>query len=248
MADARRLPIQQKTRIARLNNRYNREDWVNREGRDGIFVFGCASWSKKRIVSLVKAGISLAFRLIFLSLEDSIMAKLSWIQRTYWKNLSKPVQSRPLFHFLLDHSIGSILEIGIGNGNRIEQILSMFTLRDGSSQLRYAGVDLFESSTTDGGHMRLKDAHRMLAEKNVRAHLVPGDATSALRRIVHSTLPSDLIIVDEGWGDDSLIGNALVEWLPKLVHDDTVVFARRNPRDAFQIVSITPIQAGRKAA
>jgi hypothetical protein len=189
-----------------------------------------------------------AFRFTVLSLEDSTMAKLSWIQRTYWKSLSKPVQFRPLFQFLLDHPVGSILEVGIGNGSRIEQILSMFSLRDGCSQLRYAGVDLFESGTKADGHMTLKDAHRMLAEKNVRAHLVPGDATSALRRIVHSTQPSDLIIVDEGWQEDSPIGLALTEWLPKLVHDDTVVFARGNQHDALQHVSIVPIQAGRKAA
>lgn len=191
---------------------------------------------------------SLAFPFTVLSLEDSIMAKLSWIQRTYWKSLSKPVQLRPLFHYLLDHPIGSILEIGMGNGNRIEQILSMFTLQDGKTQLRYAGVDLFESGTQVDDHMRLKDAHRMLAERNVRANLVPGDATSALRRIVHSTLPSDLIIVDEGWGEDSSVGQSLIEWLPKLVHDNTVVFARKNQQEPLQVVSIVPIQAGRKAA
>jgi hypothetical protein len=197
---------------------------------------------------LPSAEPSQEFRFTVLSLEDSIMAKLSWIQRTYWKSLSKPVQLRPLFHHLLDHPIGSILEVGMGNGSRIEQILSMFTLREGSLQLRYAGVDLFESGTQVDAHMRLKDAHKMLAEKNVRAHLVPGDATSALRRIVHSTLPSDLIIVDEGWGDDSSIGQSLIEWLPKLVHDETVVFARKNQQEALQVVSIVPIQAGRKAA
>jgi len=176
------------------------------------------------------------------------MAKLSWIQKTYWKNLSKPVQVRPVFQFLIDHPIESILEIGIGNGNRIEQILSMFSLRQGCAQLRYAGVDLFESGQDTDGHMRLKDAHRMLAEKNVRAHLVPGDATSALMRIAHSTRPSDLIIVDSDWGKDSAIGNALIQWLPRLVHDDTVVFARCDMLEALRQVTIVPVQAGRKAA
>ena len=191
---------------------------------------------------------SLGFWFLLLSLKHSSMAKLSWIQRTYWKNLSKPVQFRPLFHFLLDHPIGSILEIGIGNGSRIEQVLSMLTLRDGCSQLRYVGVDLFESGSNPEEHLRLKDAHRMLAEKNVRAQLVPGDASSALKRIVNSTLPSDLIIVDCGWGGESPNAEALVQWLPKLVHDETVVFARGNSQEPFQVASITPIQAGRKAA
>jgi len=176
------------------------------------------------------------------------MTKLSWIQKTYWKSIAKPAQLRPLFHFLIDHPVGAILEIGMGDGSRIEQILSMFTLREGCKQLRYAGVDLFESGTDSGGHMRLKDAHRMLAEKNVRAHLVPGDATTALMRIAHSTLPSDLIIVDAGWQENSENGQALIQWLPKLVHDDTVVFARNSSQEPLQMIAIEPIQAGRKAA
>jgi hypothetical protein len=46
------------------------------------------------------------------------MARLSWVQRLYWRYLSKPACERALFLHVLEKPIGSILEIGIGAGDR----------------------------------------------------------------------------------------------------------------------------------
>ena len=85
------------------------------------------------------------------------MARLSWLQRLYWRHLSKPVAYRALFEYLIEHPIASILEVGIGDGKRLEQVLSLVNIRPGVKQLRYAGVDLFESGDPKAGHLRLKD-------------------------------------------------------------------------------------------
>jgi hypothetical protein len=170
------------------------------------------------------------------------MARLSWLQKLYWRHLSKPVAYRALYDFLIQHPIASILEIGIGDAQRLQQVLSLVTVPPNVAQLRYVGVDLFESGNPSDGHKRLKDVHRMLAEKNIKAHLIPGDAASSLARVVHTVLPSDLLIIDNGWQEDSSNGAALAQWLPRLTHAQSTIFARQNRSEALmQIANKEPI-------
>ncbi len=176
------------------------------------------------------------------------MARLSWLQRLYWRHFSKPVAYRALFEYLIEHPIGSILEVGIGDGQRLEQVLSLVNVRPDVTQLRYAGVDLFESGDPKDGHLRLKDVHRKLAEKNIKANLIPGDAASSLMRVSHMVLPSDLIIIDDSWGEDSANGNALVQWLPRLAHESTTIFARQNRTENLARIEPPQSAAMRKAA
>ncbi len=176
------------------------------------------------------------------------MARLSWLQRLYWRYLSKPVAYRELFQFLIEHPVGSILEVGIRDGKRLEQVLTLVNVREGVSQLRYAGVDLFESGPPQDGCLRLKDVHRKLAEQNVKANLIPGDASSSLMRVAHMVQPSDLVIIDENWGADSASGAALNQWLPRLTHDSSTVFARSNRLEKLGRVVLPQASTLRKAA
>ena len=153
------------------------------------------------------------------------MARLSWVQRLYWRYLSKPVSERALFLHVIDNPFASILEIGIGSGERIKQVLPLCTLPEGCSQIRYVGVDAFESAGPNVPHMNLKAAHRMLAEFGVKAHLIPGDPTNALARVAHTVLPSDLIVIDGTWGADTPQGRAVADWLPRLCHSKSTIFA-----------------------
>jgi hypothetical protein len=157
------------------------------------------------------------------------MAELSWFQRTYWRSFAKPAEHRSLFRFLLDHPIQSVLEIGITNGLRMKQVLELHRLTPGAAQLRYAAVDLFESAPISEAHLKLKDVHRMLAERHVKANLIPGDVSSALPRVVKTIMPSDLIIIDRGWGLESSEGESLQAWLPKLRHAASTIFVRSYP-------------------
>lgn len=176
------------------------------------------------------------------------MARLSWMQRLYWRHLSKPVAYRELFQFLIEHPVGSILEVGIRDGKRLEQVLSLVSVREGVSQLRYAGVDLFESGAPQDGCLRLKDVHRKLAEQNIKANLIPGDAASSLMRVAHMVQPCDLVIIDEGWGADSASGAALQQWLPRLTHDSSAVFARGSRSAKLGRIALPQAASLRKAA
>lgn len=166
------------------------------------------------------------------------MARLSWTQRLYWRYLSKPVSERDLFLHVLENPVGSVLELGIGSGDRVQRLLPLLQKPEGIQQVRYAGVDPFESAPQGTPHLNLKQAHRMLAELGVKAHLIPGDIRSALQRVAHTVLPSDLVIIDGEWGVDSDAGKAIETWLPRLCHANSTIFASNKRGDKLLSVPV----------
>ena len=153
------------------------------------------------------------------------MTRLSWLQRLYWRYLSKPANERDLFLHVLENPIGSILVIGFGSGERAKRLLPLCTKAGGIAQIRYAGVDPFESASAGQPHLNLKQAHRMLAELGVKAHLIPGEPQSALSRVVSLVQPSDLILIDGQWNNGTDAANAIQTWLPRLCHSSSAIFA-----------------------
>jgi hypothetical protein len=156
------------------------------------------------------------------------MARLSWVQRLYWRYLSKPLAHRALYNHVIEQPIASVLEIGMGSGERIRTILSLYQLPPETQQLRYAAIDPFESAG-DAGHLSLKAAHRVLSEHQVKAHLVPGDVVSGISRVAHSVLPSDLVIIDGHWNTSTAEGEMIERWLPRLCHRGSTIFAASVP-------------------
>jgi len=161
----------------------------------------------------------------FSNRECTVMARVSWMQRLYWRYLSKPAAFRDLYLHAIDHPVGSILEIGMGSGQRIQAILGLCQLPPEVKHLRYAAVDPFESAGTGGHHLSLKAAHRMLSERGVKAHLIPGDVVSGVMRVAHTVLPSDLVLIEGLWNNGSPEAETIAQWLPRLCHSRSVIFA-----------------------
>ncbi len=177
------------------------------------------------------------------------MPQVTWFQKLQIRHFSKPASDRPLLVHLLDHPVRSILEIGIGNGERTQRVIDLAHLPSDVAQLRYCGVDPFESAPEGRAHLKLKQAHRLLSERGVKAHLVPGELHASLMRVTHTVQPSELVIIDHGYGVHSELGQALNQWLPRLATEDAVIFARAQSTDTLQRVSIDRGQvAVRKAA
>lgn len=153
------------------------------------------------------------------------MARLSWVQRLYWRYLSKPVACREVFLHVLDHPVTSILEIGMGDGQRARSVLPLCWSADSSVRIRYAALDPFESG--GAGRVSLKNAHRLLQELGVKAHLIPGEPESGVVRVAHSVLPSDVVIIDGHWDNGSVASQRIAEWLPRLCHHHSAVFGSR---------------------
>ncbi len=156
--------------------------------------------------------------------EMTAMARVSWMQRLYWRYMSQPAGHRDVFLHAIEQPIGSILEIGMGSGERIRTLLKLFQLPAEVKQLRYAAIDPFESAERGPSTLTLKAAHRLLHEHGVKAHLLPGDITSGVMRVAHTVLPSDLVIIDGFWGNGSPEAEVIVQWLPRLCHSRSSIF------------------------
>ncbi|MCU0710480.1 MAG: hypothetical protein MUC43_00375 [Pirellula sp.] len=161
------------------------------------------------------------------------MSRLSWTKRFYWRYLAKPAGERALFLHVLENPVASILEIGLGDGERFARVIPLCIKPEGISQIRYAGVDPFESASAGTPHLPLKTAHRKLAELGVKANLIPGDTIAAIARVANVVLPSDLVIVDGRWNSGDEISQAIHQWLPRLCHDRSTIFARNSDSEAF---------------
>jgi len=162
------------------------------------------------------------------------MTRTSWLQRLYLRYFSRPVIYRDLFLFASEHPILSILEIGMGDGERIGSLLKFCQRAGPHGRLRYAALDPFESG--GGGRLTLKAAHKRLQELGVKAHLIPGDVGSGIVRVAHTVLPSDIVIIDGRWGDGTEEADALERWLPRLCHSESGVFA--STREGGKLVRI----------
>ncbi len=56
--------------------------------------------------------------------------------------------------------ISSVLQVSVGDGARMKRIVELAELAPGTEQLRYVGVDGFESAQDGGVHLTLKQAHQ----------------------------------------------------------------------------------------
>ncbi len=175
------------------------------------------------------------------------MSRLNWFQRFYWQKLAKPVSDRELFRALISQPISSVLEIGVGDGARMKRIVQLAELSPGTEQLRYVGVDGFESAKDGGVHLTLKQAHQQAASLGVRANLIPGDLKSAIPRVAHKIGASDLVVVDGEFDPQSPLSGAIGQWLFHVTHPGTMLLATSNKGGNLVRVAI-PAQVAQRAA
>ncbi|MFM8570168.1 MAG: hypothetical protein ACKOAU_01090 [Pirellula sp.] len=170
------------------------------------------------------------------------MAQLSWLKLLYWKHFSKPVSERALFLHVLEKPLSSILEIGMGSGERITRLLDLNASVHGTSTIRYTAIDPFESRSLSGNSaqpvLSLKTAHRLLSERGVKAHLVPGEPANSLARVAHSVLPSDLVLIDGNWDHGDMNSQAIAQWLPRLCHVQSSIFVAKTLGESFVKVPV----------
>ncbi len=153
------------------------------------------------------------------------MSRLTWIQRVYWTRFSKPLSDRELVRQLIEHPIASLLEIGMGDGSRMDRIAQLVSLTEGTERLRYIGVDEFEAASDGGPHLTLKQAHQVAAQVGFKASLIPGDVKSAMPRVAHKFGASDLIIVDGGMDPSQPQSSHIAPWLNRIAHENTIILA-----------------------
>lgn len=157
---------------------------------------------------------------------------MSWLQKIYWNHFGKPVSERALFATLLAGPIDSILEVGVGSGDRLRRIAKLLQPR-GGDPVRYIGTDPFESSSEDRPHMTLKAAHRLAGQLGLKASLLPGDAPGALPRVAHKFGPSELVIIDGGIDPADPLAGPVGSWLTRVADETSIALVCQVPGETL---------------
>lgn len=163
----------------------------------------------------------------------------------YLLHLSKPLHNRSVYQAVARHGVKSILELGIGTAQRAMRMIEVAARKTPVGQIRYTGVDLFESrSPSDRPGMPLKGVHRILQATGAQVRLVPGDLLSALARTANCLGPMDLVIVSHET-DPALLAPAWF-YIPRVLHTGSQVLIEH--RDAVGGVRIQKLSCEEVAA
>ena len=151
------------------------------------------------------------------------MGSISRLQAFYFSYLSSPTGNRPIYREICRRRVRTILELGVGNGQRAVRMIKLAGLFRPPPDIEFYGIDLFESRTAaDGPGMSLKMAHRILGSTGAKIQLIPGDPYAGLARSANSLGKLDLMVVSARLHPRSL-GPAWF-YVPRLLHDRTLVF------------------------
>lgn len=162
---------------------------------------------------------------------------------------SQPAADRPLYKLLHSRHVSSIVELGMGQGERTKRLLEMAVKPTHAEQpLRYTGIDLFEARSPGSPGVSLKAAYTQLKTDHVNLQLVPGDPLMALSRAANGLANTDVLIISLDQVGDAL--NQAWRWVPRMLHNDSLVYLERAGKKVgetkFDLVS--PLDIARWAA
>jgi hypothetical protein len=180
--------------------------------------------------------------------HDYFGTTMNWFERFYWTRLSKPATERNLWRFLLTNPVASVLQLGMHDGSQTLRLLRFVRQTSPSTTLRFAGVDMFEAADDRSKHLKLKEAHRLCAELGIKAHLIPGELRTALPRVAITILPSDLVLINQPIDPNSKDGEAIKQWMPRLIHPSSTVMACEAASGKLVQVNFQAASQSRQAA
>ena len=149
----------------------------------------------------------------------------SLVRSSYLLYFSQPAADRVLFRAMKGRAIRSIVELGVGLGGRTERVLEVAAWKTDPRQIRYAGIDLFDSRPTGQPRLSLKQAYRDLRASGAKVRLIPGNPYSALATMANALVGADLVLIGSGLDGESL---ALAwRYFPRMMHPLTLVFQQQ---------------------
>ena len=144
----------------------------------------------------------------------------------YLTHLSQPSSDRAVYRAICRQQVRSILELGVGVGQRALRMVELAGRGVPVGEVRYTGVDPFEGrSEMDGPGLALKTAHRLLKATGARIQLVPGEIPAALARTANMLGPIDLLVI-AGRLPPQQLAQAWF-YVPRLLREQSQVFLEK---------------------
>lgn len=150
------------------------------------------------------------------------MSAVSWFRRIYLCYFSKPAGDRALLKACRKAAPKSIVEIGVGSGQRLLRLMEFVLESHAAADVRYWGVDLFEARPAESPGLALKQAHALFKPLGIKIQLVPGDPYSALARIANAVRDVDWFVIGADVDQDAL--HRAWPFVPRMLSDSTRLF------------------------
>ena len=171
------------------------------------------------------------------------MTTFSVFKMLHLTMLSKPACDRALYQAIKKNKVASIIEIGVGNLKRTENMIRIAKQFSDGQPVRYTGIDRFEASGLENP-VRLKDAHQQLKKHQIRLQLVPGEAYSSLTRIANSHLRTDLIVFSGDYVDASI--EDCWFYFPRMLHANSLFFMQTQGDNTAVFEPLSRLEIERK--
>ncbi len=152
----------------------------------------------------------------------------------------KPASDRSIYKAMRQSKFQSIVEFGLGDGTRAENMIQVAKKFAVTGHVKYTGIDQFEGRDSSQPKLPLREMHKRLSTLEAKVQLVPGDAHSALTRIANSHVRTDLILISAGQDELSLSESWF--YFPRMLHAGSLVLIQHQPGSAFQALSRLEIE------
>jgi hypothetical protein len=161
----------------------------------------------------------------------------------YLCRLCQPKAERELYRLLRQQRIRSVVELGLETHERCLRLIRLAKRFSPQQDVRYSGIDLFETRPAHQPRLTLKQTHQLLAGRGATVRLIPGDACSGLARYANQLTGTELLLISP----DHEPGALAEAWfyVPRMLAPGAIVLqATRGPKGLeFQRLSPDEIQA-----
>jgi len=169
------------------------------------------------------------------------------LRNAYLLYFAQPAADRALYKTLKGRKVRSVVQLGIGNGERTSRMVEVLSWEAGNLPLDYTGIDLFEQRPKTSPGLTLKAAFSQLKFEGVKVRLTPGDPVSAISRIANQTKGVDLLFISADQDRESL--ERAWFYVPRMIHAETLILAEEPaPKIGHTFRTITSLEVQRLAA
>jgi hypothetical protein len=174
--------------------------------------------------------------------REGELQSIEHLRSLYLVYLSQPRADRTVYQAIRRGPSQTILELGMGNGQRAVRMIALATSQTGSARVSYTGVDPFEACDTPV--LNLKAAYQQLRPTGVKLKLVPGMPMAVLPQVANGLGQFDLVVISV----DALTGQTPRAWfyLQRLLLPTSLVLLEE-PADggqtAFRPLQVAEIEA-----
>lgn len=171
------------------------------------------------------------------------MSTAGLLRSAYLLYFAQPAADRALYKALKGRKIRSVVQLGIGNGERTSRIIEVLSWEAGNLPLDYTGIDLFEQRPKAEQGLTLKSAFSQLKFDGVKVRLTPGDPYSALSRVANQIKDVDLLFIAADQDRESL--ERAWFYVPRMVRAETLILAEEPAAKvghAFRTITALEVQ------